>query len=181
MVGSFVTIGRAITGTIRQTGTTRTVRRSSTRPKVRTRPREYRVSPIVRGAPPPLCGHGRAAVLGADAPPRPPHEWRGTDLVPRWGATGFVLPQRTIPHRNGKNPVFDCRRGRRAAPGDVSFRSGSGRTENSELEEPTVGYLWREVMRTISAMDAEECVLVLVGVIVVGLFCLRGFGSRSRY
>jgi hypothetical protein len=44
-----------------------------------------------------------------------------------------------------------------------------------------VGHLWREVMRTIGAMDAEECVLVLAGVIVVGLFCLRGFGSRSRY
>lgn len=44
-----------------------------------------------------------------------------------------------------------------------------------------MGHLWREIMRTVNHMDAQHCILVLVGVIVVGLFCLRGFGSRSRY
>lgn len=41
--------------------------------------------------------------------------------------------------------------------------------------------LWRDAMRLINAMDPQEWLLVLLGVIVVGLFCLRGFGSRSRY
>lgn len=44
-----------------------------------------------------------------------------------------------------------------------------------------MGYLWRDAMRVIDSVDAQEWLLVLLGVIVVGLFCLRGFGSRSRY
>jgi len=44
-----------------------------------------------------------------------------------------------------------------------------------------VGHLWREVMRVVNSMGTQEWVLVLVGVIVVGFFCLRGFGSRSQY
>lgn len=44
-----------------------------------------------------------------------------------------------------------------------------------------MGHLWREVMRVVNSMGTQEWVLVLVGVIVVGFFCLRGFGSRSQY
>ncbi len=44
-----------------------------------------------------------------------------------------------------------------------------------------MGYLWRDAVRVINSMDPQEWLLVLLGVIVVGLFCLRGFGSRSRY
>jgi hypothetical protein len=36
-------------------------------------------------------------------------------------------------------------------------------------------------MRVVNCIDAQDWVLVLVGVIVVGVFCLRGFGSRSQY
>jgi hypothetical protein len=36
-------------------------------------------------------------------------------------------------------------------------------------------------MRLINSFGREEWVLVLAGAIVVGFFCLRGFGSRSRY
>ena len=36
-------------------------------------------------------------------------------------------------------------------------------------------------MRTIDSMDTQEWMLVLIGVIVVGFLCMRGFGSRSQY
>jgi hypothetical protein len=44
-----------------------------------------------------------------------------------------------------------------------------------------MGHLWRDVMRTINSFGTQEWVLLLLGVIIVGLVCLRGFGSRSRY
>lgn len=40
---------------------------------------------------------------------------------------------------------------------------------------------YREVMRFIQHMDTQEWVLALIGVVIVGLFCMRGFGSRSNY
>ena len=49
------------------------------------------------------------------------------------------------------------------------------------VRSPAVGHLWRNVMRMVNYMDAQDWLLVLVGVIVVGVFCLRGFGSRSQY
>jgi len=42
-------------------------------------------------------------------------------------------------------------------------------------------HLWRDFMRLIDGMGAQEWALVLVASIVVGFFCLRGFGSRSKY
>ena len=36
-------------------------------------------------------------------------------------------------------------------------------------------------MRVVNSMGTQEWVLALVGVIIVGFFCLRGFGSRSKY
>jgi len=36
-------------------------------------------------------------------------------------------------------------------------------------------------MRHVDRMDTQEWLLLLVGVIIVGVFCLRGFGSRSQY
>jgi hypothetical protein len=36
-------------------------------------------------------------------------------------------------------------------------------------------------MRVVNSMGPEEWALALVALIVVGVFCLRGFGSRSQY
>ena len=44
-----------------------------------------------------------------------------------------------------------------------------------------MGQLWRNVMRAIDRLDAEQWALVLIGAIVVGFLCLRGFGSRADY
>ena len=39
----------------------------------------------------------------------------------------------------------------------------------------------RQVTRFFDGLDAQQWLLVLIGVVVVGLVCLRGFGSRSDY
>ena len=41
--------------------------------------------------------------------------------------------------------------------------------------------IYREVIRHIDHLSPREWLYVLAGVVVVGLFCLRGFGSRSDY
>ncbi len=41
--------------------------------------------------------------------------------------------------------------------------------------------LWRRVMHYAGRMGPQEWLLVLVAVIVVGLICMRGYGSRSNY
>ncbi len=41
-------------------------------------------------------------------------------------------------------------------------------------------YYW-EVLRVIDKMGTQEWLFVLVVVIVFGMFCLKGFGSRSKY
>ena len=41
--------------------------------------------------------------------------------------------------------------------------------------------MWRHIMRFVEQMDKQEWVLALAGVVIVGLVCLRGFGSRSKY
>ncbi len=38
-----------------------------------------------------------------------------------------------------------------------------------------------QLTRYVSHMGVQQWLLVLVGVIVVGLMCLRGYGSRSNY
>jgi len=41
--------------------------------------------------------------------------------------------------------------------------------------------LVRHVTRFVDGLDTQQWLWVLVGVVVVGLVCLRGFGSRSDY
>ena len=40
---------------------------------------------------------------------------------------------------------------------------------------------WRDVVQLIDTMGTQEWMLALAGVIVLGLFCMRGLGSRSKY
>ncbi|MGQ9573816.1 MAG: hypothetical protein ACUVUC_00720 [Thermoguttaceae bacterium] len=42
-------------------------------------------------------------------------------------------------------------------------------------------HVYRELMRMVNRLDAQEWLLILAGVVVVGWVCLRGFGSRSSY
>ncbi|MFH1921214.1 MAG: hypothetical protein ABIP48_15205 [Planctomycetota bacterium] len=44
-----------------------------------------------------------------------------------------------------------------------------------------MGQFYREVMRFINHMDMQDWAVALVGVVIVGFVCLRGFGSRSNY
>ena len=41
--------------------------------------------------------------------------------------------------------------------------------------------LFHDALRYLERLDTQGWVLLLLGVIVVGFFCLRGFGSRSNY
>ena len=41
--------------------------------------------------------------------------------------------------------------------------------------------MWRQMTRYASRMGPQEWVLVLAAMIVVGLICMRGYGSRSQY
>jgi hypothetical protein len=38
-----------------------------------------------------------------------------------------------------------------------------------------------KVSRLVQQMDLETCLFLVAGVLIVGLLCLRGFGSRSNY
>ena len=49
-----------------------------------------------------------------------------------------------------------------------------------EIETIMIQY-WNNLLRQIDRLDTEQWTLVLVAAIVVGFFCLRGFGSRSGY
>ena len=44
-----------------------------------------------------------------------------------------------------------------------------------------MGQLYREAMRFVNHLDMQQWLMLLLGVIVLGFFCLRGFGSRSDY
>jgi hypothetical protein len=44
-----------------------------------------------------------------------------------------------------------------------------------------MGKFYREVLRFLEQLDTQEWVLVLMGLVVVGFLCMRGFGSRSDY
>ena len=39
----------------------------------------------------------------------------------------------------------------------------------------------REVIHYAARLDPQQWLLVLGAVIIIGLICLRGFGSRSQY
>jgi hypothetical protein len=42
-------------------------------------------------------------------------------------------------------------------------------------------HVFRDLMRFVDQMSMQEWLLVLAGVIVIGLVCMRGFGSRKDY
>ena len=44
-----------------------------------------------------------------------------------------------------------------------------------------MGHFAREIMHGIDRMGTQQWVLALVALVVTGIFCLRGFGSRSEY
>ena len=35
--------------------------------------------------------------------------------------------------------------------------------------------------RMVCQMDLQTCLILVAGVLIVGMLCLRGFGSRSSY
>jgi len=44
-----------------------------------------------------------------------------------------------------------------------------------------VSHLYREFMHYVDRMGPHEWFLVLAAMIIVGVVCMRGFGSRTRY
>ena len=40
---------------------------------------------------------------------------------------------------------------------------------------------YREFLRLFDRLDTQQWLVVLVAAVVVGMACLRGFGSRSSY
>jgi hypothetical protein len=44
-----------------------------------------------------------------------------------------------------------------------------------------MGHLWRELLRQADRLGPHEWFFVLAAMIVVAVFCMRGFGSRTRY
>ena len=44
-----------------------------------------------------------------------------------------------------------------------------------------MGDLWREVTRYVNQSGTQQWLIVTAVVIVVGLLCMRGLGSRSSY
>ena len=53
--------------------------------------------------------------------------------------------------------------------------------DHTLYEEPTVYRFWQHVVHTANSMGTHEWMLAMAAVIVLGLFCVRGFGSRSKY
>jgi hypothetical protein len=44
-----------------------------------------------------------------------------------------------------------------------------------------MGQVYRDAMRFVDRLDTQEWLIVGIVAIVVGVLCLRGFGSRSGY
>jgi hypothetical protein len=40
---------------------------------------------------------------------------------------------------------------------------------------------WRQITHIVNRMGPREWLIVMAAMIAVGLFCLRGFGSRKNY
>lgn len=38
-----------------------------------------------------------------------------------------------------------------------------------------------DILRYLDRLDPDQWILVAVGVLIVGMFCLRGFGSRKDF
>ena len=48
-------------------------------------------------------------------------------------------------------------------------------------EEPVMGRYWHDFIQLTDSMGTQHWMLVLGAVLVLGFFCMRGFGSRSNY
>jgi hypothetical protein len=44
-----------------------------------------------------------------------------------------------------------------------------------------MGHVYRDILRYVDRMGLQQWLVVLAVVIVVGVICMRGFGSRSKY
>ncbi len=44
-----------------------------------------------------------------------------------------------------------------------------------------MGQLYQDVLRYANLMDTQQWMLLCLVVIALGLFCMRGFGSRSNF
>lgn len=42
------------------------------------------------------------------------------------------------------------------------------------------GY-YKQILRLVDGMSPQEWIIVMAVLVVAGLFCFRGFGSRTRY
>lgn len=64
-------------------------------------------------------------------------------------------------------------------------RAESAGPPTSKLgDEKMLNYLWDaggKVMRYTGEFNRTQWIFILIGVVVVGFLCLRGFGSRSDY
>jgi hypothetical protein len=45
----------------------------------------------------------------------------------------------------------------------------------------SLNQVFRQLSQFINGLGTQEWVFLLMGVVVVGFVCLRGFGSRSKY
>lgn len=44
-----------------------------------------------------------------------------------------------------------------------------------------MGHYYRVVMNYVEHLGTQEWLLVFIAAVAIGAFCMRGFGSRSRY
>jgi hypothetical protein len=49
------------------------------------------------------------------------------------------------------------------------------------LASDFISRAWNDALQWIDHLDRNAWLLVLCGVLAIGAFCLRGFGSRSNY
>lgn len=79
----------------------------------------------------------------------------------------------------------DFRRASSDGFGSVTYSclSGVGRAREDPdlLTHSDMGDLWTNFVRWFMTLNMQEWFLVLVGIVVLGAFWLRGHGSRSEY
>jgi hypothetical protein len=49
------------------------------------------------------------------------------------------------------------------------------------LADGYISQAWNEAVHFVYGLDRQAWLVVLCGVVIIGAFCLRGFGSRSNY
>ncbi len=62
---------------------------------------------------------------------------------------------------------------------ELDFNEGNVRPGAGSVRY--VFHAFDQVFGHLEHLNRQEWLLVLVGVVIVGFFCLRGFGSRSSY